>query len=283
VAKGPRTVLPLPDGNPEPLTGGFKNELTRFGDVVLRLEKTTLASAEWELEAVRFLAESVPEALVATAGPELFKDGRIASILPFVEDAAPLDRENEAHRLELARLLARLHRRGLDWAGAQRPGSPGFASLDMTRNRWWDWTIVSKPAALVDAYEASVKWLSTPPSLVTGLVHGDVCRANVLTRGDTIAAVLDWEEARVDWPAWELASAAWEVCQSGDALDSGRATAFIHAYRKADGPGETEAFEPLLRLRLVADLLYSLTSRARGEPHDETYVEHLVRALELRR
>ena len=59
--------------------------------------------------------------------------------------------------------------------------------------------------------------------------------------------------------------------------------AFIPAYRKADGPGETEAFEPLLRLRLVADLLYSLTSKARGEPHDETYVEHLVRALELRR
>jgi Ser/Thr protein kinase RdoA (MazF antagonist) len=283
VAKGPRTVLPLPDGNPEPLIGGFKNELTRYGDVVLRLEKTTLASAEWELEAVRFLAEAVPEVVVPIAGPELTGDGRIASILPFVPGALPLDRDNEEHRLDLARMLARLHRRGLDWDGKPRPGSPGFASLDLTRNRWWDWTIVSKPAALVDAYEASVAWLSRAPTLRTGLVHGDVYRANVLTRGDRIAALVDWEEARIDWPAWELANAAWEVCKSGDALDSRRASAFVHAYRKAGGPGETEAFEPLLRLRLVADLLYSLTSRARGGPYDERYVEHLVRALELPR
>jgi len=281
VAKGPRTVLPLPDGTPESLEGGYKNELARYGDVVLRVEQTTLASAQWEHEALRFLAGSVPEVVVPLAGPELLEDGRIASLLPFV-DGEPLDRESPGQRLDLARLLARLHRAGLDWSGGGRPDTPGFAGMDLVRNRWWDWPIVEKPPVLTAAYEASLDWAFDAPQLSEGLVHGDVAQANFRVRDGRIAGVIDWEEARVDWPAWELANAAWEVCKVGDALDTQRADVFVAAYLDAGGPGETAPFDALLRLRLVADALYSLTSKARGEAYDQEHVDHLLRALEIR-
>jgi Ser/Thr protein kinase RdoA (MazF antagonist) len=279
-AKGPGRLFRLPDGSPERLAGGYKNELLRYGDVVVRLEETTLDSARWEHELLRFLARSVPEVVVPLAAPERAPDGRVATLLPYIDGLA-LDRDDEAQRLELAGLLARLHCAGLHWQGGPRPGVPGFAELDLVRNRWWDWELVEQPRALVHAYEATLDWLFDPPPLAYGVIHGDVCRGNVRVRDGVVVAVIDWEDARLDWPAAELANAAWEVCRVGDALDPRRVDPFLAAYAGAGGPGEQGPLEPLLRLRLVADLLYSLTSKARGEPYDPPYVEHLLRALEL--
>jgi len=279
-AKGPGRVFPLPDGSRERLEGGWKNELLRLGDVVLRLEKTTLESAAWEHELLRFLSPRVPEVVAPLAGPERAEDGRVASLWPYV-DGGPLDRDDEGQRLALADLLARLHRAGLEWRGGPRPEVPGWAELDLVRNRWWDWELVEKPPVLVRAYEALVDVVSDPPPLVLGAVHGDVYRGNLLVHHGHIAGLLDWEDARVDWPAWELANAAWEVCKVEDGLDPARTDAFLGAYEDAGGPGEHEPFSLLLRSRLTADLLYSLTSKARGEAYDPVYVAHLLRALEL--
>jgi Ser/Thr protein kinase RdoA (MazF antagonist) len=278
-AKGPGRLFRLPDGSPERLEGGYKSELLRYGDVVVRLVATTLESARWEHELLRFLARSVPEVVVPLAEPEPAPDGRVATVLPYVDGAA-LDRDDEAQRLELARLLARLHRAGLGWEGGPRPGGPAFAELDLVRNRWWDWELVEKLCVLAHAYEATLDWLFDPPALAVGAVHGDVYRGNVLVLDGRIVGVIDWEEARVDWPAAELANAAWEACRVGTALDPVRAESFLTTYVEEGGPGERRELEPLLRLRLVADLLYSLTSKARGEPYDQTHVEHLLRALE---
>ena len=55
---------------------------------------------------------------------------------------------------------------------------------------------------------------------------------------------------------------------------------FVEAYAEADGPGELASFDDLLRLRLVADTLLSLTNAARDEPWDRQYVDHLLGALE---
>ena len=279
MATGRRTVLPLPDGTPERLEGGWKNELLRYGEAVLRLERTTLGSARWEHELLRFLAPRVPEAVLPLAGPEPWECGRVASLWPWVP-GAPLDRGDEAQRLALVELLARLHRAGLAWQGGPRPGVPGYPDLDPVRNRWWDWELVEKPPALIRAYEATRDWLADPPGLALGAVHGDVSRGNLRVREGRIVALLDWEDARLDWPAWELANATWEACRAGDALDDARAERFLAAYAETGGPGERSAFGPLLRLRLVADVLYSLTSKARGEPYDSDHVAFLLRALE---
>ena len=82
--------------------------------------------------------------------------------------------------------------------------------------------------------------------------------------------MIDWEEARLDWAAAELANAAWEV---------GDRAGFVAAYVEAGGPAETDHLDELLLLRNVADVLYSLTSKARGEAYDQGYVDHLLRAL----
>jgi Ser/Thr protein kinase RdoA (MazF antagonist) len=131
------------------------------------------------------------------------------------------------------------------------------------------------------AYKRSCAWIAAAPWLARGAVHGDLYRGNLRVRDGRIQGVLDWEDARVDWPAWELANATWEVCkdEAHDRLDPERAARFLDAYAEAEGPGELGPFDDLLRLRLVADSLYSLTNAARGERWSPEYVEHLVRAL----
>jgi Ser/Thr protein kinase RdoA (MazF antagonist) len=295
VAKGPGTVLPDPDGiaarwglaplpPAEPLRGGHKNTLLRCGNVVLRVERRDPESVAWEHELTAFLAHDVPEVvtpLAALDGSTFAEtDGIVVSVLPFVE-GSPLDRDDEAQRLAVARLLARLHWVGRIWK-RPRPDRPAFANLDLEVNAWWDVRIVEMPPVLARAYERSREWLAAPPWLERGAVHGDVYRGNFRVRDRRIRGVLDWEDARVDWPAWELANATWEVCkdEACDRLDPERSAHFLEAYAEAGGPGELGPFDDLLRLRLVADALYSLTSAARGEPWNRQYVEHLLRALE---
>jgi Ser/Thr protein kinase RdoA (MazF antagonist) len=295
VAKGPGTVLPDPDGiaerwgleplpPAEPLEGGHKNTLLRCGDVVVRVERRDPESVAWEHELTAFLSHDVPEVvtpLAALDGSTFAEtDGIVVSVLPFV-DGVPLDRDDETQRLEVARLLARLHWVGRVWH-RPRPDRPAFADLDLEKNAWWDMQLVEMPPVLSRAYERSCAWLAAAPWLTRGAVHGDVYRGNIRVRERRIRGVVDWEDARVDWPAWELANAAWEVCkdEASDRLDPERSARFLDAYAGADGPGELGPFADLLRLRLVADTLYSLTSAARGEPWSPEYVGHLLRALE---
>jgi Ser/Thr protein kinase RdoA (MazF antagonist) len=264
MAKGRGTVLPLPDGNPQRLEGGYKNELLRYGDVVLRLTRAPLESVAWEHA---LLGSLPPPAVAPLADPVEQEDGRVASVFPYVP-GGPLDRDDPAQRGQLARWLADLHRTG--WDGGQRPGASSWLERDLVRNAWWDWELVDKPPALVRAYEQVRAFLADPPPLRLGVVHGDVARANVRVDGGRLVGVVDWEEARLDWPAAELANAAWEVRD----LDG-----FVAAYAAAGGPAETEHLDALVRLRNVADVLYSLTSKACGEAYDPGYVEFLLAAL----
>jgi Ser/Thr protein kinase RdoA (MazF antagonist) len=178
-------------------------------------------------------------------------------------------------------LLTRLHWVGRVWK-RQRPDRPAFTDLDLETNAWWDLRVVEMPPALEQAYERSCAWLAAAPWLARGAVHGDVYRGNFRVRERRIHGVVDWEDARIDWPAWELANATWEICkdEAHDRLDPERSARFLDAYSEADGPGELGPFDELLRLRLVADALYSLTSAARDEAWDPQYVEHLLRALQ---
>ena len=295
MAKGPGTVLPDPDGIAErwglaplpsavPLEGGHKNKLLRCGDVVLRIERREPESVAWEHELTAFLSHDIPEVVTPLAALDgstfVETDGLVVSVLPFIEGTA-LDRNEETERLGAARLLARLHWVGRVWK-RPRPDRPAFADLDLETNAWWDAQIIEMPPVLARAYERSRAWLTAAPWLARGAVHGDIYRGNLRVRDHRIHGLLDWEDARVDWPAWELANAAWEVCkdEASDRLDPDRSARFLAAYAEADGPGELDPFDDLLRLRLVADALYSLTNAARDEPWSPEYVEHLLRALE---
>lgn len=248
----------------ERLEGGYKNELWRHGDVVLRLTRAPLESVAWEH---RLLATLPPPAVAPLADPELQADGRVASRFPYVP-GGPLDRDDPAQRGQVAHWLARLHR--ARWDGGQRPGASSWLDRDLVRNAWWDWELVEKPPELVRAYERVTAFLADPPPLQVGVVHGDVYRGNMRVDAGRLVGIVDWEEARLDWPAAELANAAWELRDRDG---------FVAAYVAAGGPAETEHLDELVRLRNVADVLYSLTSRARGEPYDLRYVELLLEAL----
>jgi Ser/Thr protein kinase RdoA (MazF antagonist) len=258
MAKGPGTVLPLPDVVPERLTGGYKNELWRYGDVVLRLTRAPLASVEWELELLRTLR--LPEVVVPVAGPATWPDGRTALVLPYVAGDYLEDAE------QMAAFVADLHR--CTWAGGQRPGAVSWAERNLDVNDWWDWRIVEKPPELVRAYEEMAAFLADPPRFRLGVVHGDVHPRNTRARDGRLVGVIDWDDARLDWQAWELANAAWVF-----------GPAFVDAYVDAGGPAETDHLDELVRFRNVADVLYSSTSKARGEPYSQEHIDHLLRCF----
>lgn len=275
-----------PLGELVPLTGGYKNVLLRSGDVVVRVEETVPEAVAWEHELLSFLASGAPEVVLPLRAPDgtsyAVLGTRVVSFLPYVEGTAA-DRDDGAVRAAVARLLARLHRRGLEWPETRpHPLNPGFAELDWERNHWWDRTIADLPSALERSYRLARAWVDDAPALRRGAVHGDLYRGNVLTSGSRIVGVVDWEHARVEWLAWELANTTWELCKDErrDSLDRERAEAFVGEYLDAGGPAETSSFLPLLRVRLVADCLYSLTRKAEGGAWDPDYVAHLLRALD---
>jgi Ser/Thr protein kinase RdoA (MazF antagonist) len=104
-----------------------------------------------------------------------------------------------------------------------------------------------------------VEWLERDRRPMTGLTHNDIFAGNVLIHEGQVSAVLDWEEADLDWLVWDLASAAWSFCSSDDAgLDQGALTEFLRAYRAAGGPvppEEDDLIVPLVRARLLLEVL----------------------------
>jgi homoserine kinase type II len=70
---------------------------------------------------------------------------------------------------------------------------------------------------------------STPPDrMAAQLVHGDFRAANILCAGNQVAAVLDFEEARIDFPIMELAQSA--VMLGTRFRDWGPVPSHVHAW-----------------------------------------------------
>jgi Ser/Thr protein kinase RdoA (MazF antagonist) len=279
VAKGPGTVLTLPDGiaahwdlrqvEPQKLGGGYHNTVLRVGDVVVRLEKRDPASVAWEHELLAWLKPEVPEVVAPLPAVDgttaLTIDGQTASVLPFVEGTP-------GGGLAAAEVLARIHVRGAAWPAVRpRPGRPSYAELDWEHNDWWDWSAVQKPPELVRAFEHTRAWIASDPPLVRTPVHGDPARQNVLAGKDRIVGVIDWEWARVDWPGVELALAAWTFAEDDRA-------SFVDAYLDAGGPGERAALHEGRRIQLLANALYSLT-RVDSDPEWIAYLLSELREL----
>ena len=79
-----------------------------------------------------------------------------------------------------------------------------------------------------------------------------------------VTAVLDWEEAEIDWQVWDLASSLWPFCRRGDRLDDQAVREFLVAYRAAGGPvppDEDELIMPLVRAKLLLEVLRAPNDR----------------------
>ncbi len=137
-----------------------------------------------------------------TGGHQLLQDGRSIGVQPVLPgqllDAADLGQVRAA-----GEMLATFHTLLAEWPeaasfGNVRPvagGGPGAHP--------------NAPADLLSELEQRLRGL---PELPHQPVHGDYRGANVLTRGDEITGILDFEEARLDSAAVDVAHA---VCLLG--------------------------------------------------------------------
>src|SRR5436309_2570664 len=274
VAMSEPSLEPLPEGiaeryglalpaRGERLSGGASGTLFRAGDFALRAEHADPESVRWEHELVGFLAEEIDEVVAplrALDGSTFFVDaGRVVSVFPFVAGDELRSRE-AAFRHELPRLLGRLHRRAQAWPVAdQRVDVPALRELDWDRNDWWDWSLVEKTPPLVRAFEELREWVENARDLCVCAIHGDFHPGNLLVRDGRIVAVLDWQYARRDWPAFELASIVWDLGWKRDsaAIEPGVRDAVVRDYLDAGGPGEPEVLLPMARLEALVTMLFS--------------------------
>jgi Ser/Thr protein kinase RdoA (MazF antagonist) len=263
-----------------------RNLVVRSGSYVLREARSPLESVLWEHELLLFLAPRIAEVVAPLRARDgttfLVSADRVVSVFPYV-DAAPASRGDERVRAELPRLLARLYLAMREWPGMRsRPGGrPSWRDLDWVRNETWDWNAVEPTPVLERAYAAAREWLESPPPLTESAVHGDFHPENLLASDRGIEAVLDWEFARVDWPAADLAAAVTVLALGRDGTFDDRIAAnVVAAYVDAGGEDESYALEPLIRQFLLAVALHGHTRRAQGSSWHPGFQAMIETALE---
>ncbi len=289
----------------EPLTGGDVNAVYRVdagaGTYALRVyaAETSAEMVMWEHTLLGRISGVVPEVVapLMTSDGATFveRDARAVSLWPFVEGRR-LDRLIGDDRLAAARMLGRLHAALGDLDGIEaRPGYLRWADVDWREHRLWSWSRADRAeiGARVDlgGFEreledlpAAVRELDAS-ALPLRAIHGDYYSDNLLLADGEVSAVLDWDECRVDWRAWEIAGAVWSFCrdESRVAVDSTMAAAFLEEYERAGGvatAAERATFELLMRAARLWEALYVLGEIQRGVGADWEYFEMNVLAMD---
>ncbi len=195
------------------LTGGVRAEVyaARRGEqrLVVKVSSRSTASLSWELDLLEALAEAgvlVP-AVIATGGGDRAHDGVVVqSFLP----GRPPRTTEDWHRVAAA--LSTVHEVTLGWP--QRPGSASAAKL-LQDSRGADVDLTAMPPEVVALVRTCWHALLAQPATAVSperqcVVHGDLGPGNVLIDGDGVG-IIDWDEARVDVPAFDLAGLPGEA------------------------------------------------------------------------
>jgi Ser/Thr protein kinase RdoA (MazF antagonist) len=223
------------------LGGGNRNtvlEIRRGGErLVARRTRREPASLDWEADLLAYLAGQ--GLLVPRIVPAL--DGRrhVAGVM--VQSWLDGDPPGPGDWPAVVTALRRLHELTAGW-----PQRPGFASTRelLSADRGGDVDLAAMPAQAVAACRRAWAGLAGVPEAV---VHGDPGPANIrITPGG--AGLLDWDEARVDSTALDLADLPALVLPPG-LLAAARAAA--NAWEAACG----WLIEPAYARRRLARLL----------------------------
>jgi Ser/Thr protein kinase RdoA (MazF antagonist) len=273
----------------ERLEGGFANDLFRVvadGQVfVLRIMYSDVIEEDvvWQHRVVRSLADRLSEvqAPVAALNGETFftLEGRAAWLIPFV-DGTPADAARRDHRRQAASALGRLHRAGASLTPAPRPRLQTLAELA------WPPPVVPREleewrADILEMREWAIDYvadLAVQRRLPTSLIHGDFFPGNVLLADGSVVALLDWDEANVDWLTWDLANAVGTFCSIGDTLDRTESARFVAWYREAGGtapPDDDDLLVPLVRVRRILEVLRARTDRVPRWEHQRRNLRSL--------
>ena len=183
----------------EPLTGGVANEVWRVrvgGRIAVgRLGRRSDADLAWETGLLQHLQRqglTVPSPIPTSDG-RLFADGLV--VMAYLEGEPPQD---EADWRRVADTLRRLHDLTRGWP--QRPGWRSSSDL-LHVDAGTKIDLRAMPAEAVERCRAAWARLAGRETCV---VHGDPNPGNVRMMADRVA-LIDWDEAHVDVPDFDLA------------------------------------------------------------------------------
>ena len=277
-------------GKTTPLFGGEEALIWQVsssrGSLVVRMSPAHRSPARLQQvhQVLLALAPVLPPVLAPLQAPDgstlLSYHGQAVELFPFVS-GEQLDSENARLRQAAARLLAHLHTTLVP----QTQRAASLARKGVVGERQSQTPL--DPPGLHDP--DLDRWYSTlrehPDTFTVGLIHGDYYRRNLLTQGERIVAVLDWDDLHPDFLMLEVAWASWEFGKtaSSDDWHLDRVRAFLQDYREAGGPCKAEEYHtiiPFVRWRLREELRYHHFAQvAAGLPGDSDYAAKQVRAF----
>ena len=115
---------------------------------------------------------------------------------------------------------------------------------------------------LLEVSPPLVLHLKHPPANAE-VTHNDIFPGNVLVHEGRVTALLDWEEADIDWLVWDLACGIWPFCDAEDDVNAAAAECLV-ADRDAGGlvpAAEDDLIIPLIRAKRILEVLRAPTDR----------------------
>ena len=188
-----------------PLTGGVRSPVYRARrrneQLVIRVSGRSAESLAWELDlldALSAVGMTVPRTIPTDDGRR--HNGGVL-IQRFIEGRRPVTASDWAR---VVRAVEVVHEATPGWP--QRPGFRSAREL-MNHESGGDVALGDMPADAVELVRAS--WAPVLDAADCA-IHGDVGEGNVLIIDDDVA-LIDWDEARVDAPAFDYAHLPAEV------------------------------------------------------------------------
>ncbi len=189
------------------------------------------------------VATPMPLALAAEPGAFVSEHaGKPAAVFPWVEGESLCQaRVTPEATAQVGEALARVHVAGASFAGAP-PSRFGPAQIDARLRSLREAALPPELSAVVARLSSRLEGHAAraPAPEVSGLVHGDLFRDNVLWKEGRIAALLDFESASRESYPFDLMVTLLAWC-FGDRLDADLARAMAQGYARVRPMPEAEA------------------------------------------
>jgi homoserine kinase type II len=265
---------------------------TEQGEYVLTIfENLSFEQLPFYLKLMRHLADRgvlVP-APIANADGELCValHGKPAAIVSKLIGSSQMEPQ-PVHCAEVGTMLARMHLAGRDFTIHQA----NLRSLD-----WWQMTVPKVLEFLSDAnrqlmqdeiaFQSAFAMTPTYKALVTGPVHADLFRNNVMFDGEHLTGFFDFYFAGCDTWLFDVAVTIndWCIDLASGELDLARVNAMLNAYHavRPFTAEESQAWQAMLRaaaFRFWLSRVYDFYQPRDAEmltPHDPTHFERILR------
>lgn len=265
---------------------------TEQGEYVLTIfENLNFEQLPFYLKLMRHLADRgvlVP-APIANADGELCVSlhGKPAAIVSKLNGSSQMEPQ-PVHCAEVGTMLARMHLAGRDFTIHQA----NLRSLD-----WWQLTVPTVLGFLSAenrqlmqdeiAFQSAFAFTPTYKALVTGPVHADLFRNNVMFDGEQLTGFFDFYFAGCDTWLFDVAVTIndWCIDVASGELDMARVQAMLNAYHvvRPFTAEESQAWQAMLRaaaFRFWLSRVYDFYQPRDAEmltPHDPAHFERILR------